>query len=83
MPFWPRWEVTRSVCAFVVAAEGGDFDNFRPEHHVRQAETAPNQTAVAEQLTHLIRRGAGRHVKIFWFFAQQQVAYATADEPAS
>jgi hypothetical protein len=50
----------------MVAAEGRDFDNFRPEH-VRQAETAANQTAVAEQLTHLLRRGVGGDVKIFGF----------------
>jgi hypothetical protein len=55
----------------VVAAEGRDFDNFRPKHHVSQTEAAANQTAVAEQFAHLLRRGAGRHVKIFRFFAQQ------------
>jgi hypothetical protein len=33
---------------FVVAAEGRHFDNFRPEHHVSQTETAANQTTVAE-----------------------------------
>ena len=64
----------------MVAAEGGDFDDFRPEHHVRQAETTAHQTTVAEQFTHLIRRRAGCHVKIFRFFTKQEVTYATADE---
>ncbi len=67
--------------AFMVAAEGCDFDNFRPEHHVRQAEATTYQAAVAEQLTHLLRRGVGGDVKIFGFFAQQQIAYAAADQP--
>ena len=64
-----------------MATEGSDLNNFRPEHDVREAETAPDQTAVAEQLTHLIRRGVGRDVKIFWLFAKQQVADAAADQP--
>lgn len=51
---------------FVMATEGGDLNDFRPEHHMRQAETSPNQTAVAEQLAYLIRRGVGGNVKIFW-----------------
>ena len=67
--------------SFVMATEGSDLNDFRPEHHVREAETAPDQTAVAEQLTHLIRRGVGRDVKIFWLFAKQQVADAAADQP--
>ncbi len=46
-----------------------------------QAKATANQTAVAEQFTDLIRRGIGRHVKIFWFFAQQQIAYAAANQP--
>lgn len=45
------------------------------------AETSPNQTAVAEQLAYLIRRGVGGNVKIFWLFAKQQVADAAADQP--
>ena len=65
----------------MMAAEGGDFDNFRPEHHVRQAEAAAYQAAVAEQLTDLFRGRIGGDVKIFRFFAQQQIAYAAADQP--
>ena len=49
-----------------MATEGGDLNDFRPEHHMRRAETSPNQTAVAEQLAYLIRRGVGGNVKIFW-----------------
>ena len=67
--------------AFMMAAEGGDFDNFRPEHHVRQAEAAAYQAAVAEQLTDLFRGRISGNVKIFRFFAQQQIAYAAADQP--
>ncbi len=66
---------------FVMTTEGGDLNDFRPEHHMRQAETSPNQTAVAEQLAYLIRRGVGGNVKIFWLFAKQQVADAAADQP--
>lgn len=66
---------------FVMATEGGDLNDFRPEHHMRRAETSPNQTAVAEQLAYLIRRGVGGNVKIFWLFAKQQVADAAADQP--
>lgn len=47
------------------------------------AETSPNQTAVAEQLAYLIRRGVGGNVKIFRLFAKQQVADAAADQPDS
>ncbi len=64
-----------------MAAEGGHFNDFRPEHDVRQAETSPDQTAVAEQLAHLIRRGVGGDVKIFRLFAKQQVADTAADQP--
>lgn len=64
-----------------MATEGGDLNDFRPEHHMRQAETSPNQTAVAEQLAYLIRRGVGGNVKIFRLFAKQQVADAAADQP--
>ncbi|EPF20861.1 hypothetical protein HMPREF0201_00596 [Cedecea davisae DSM 4568] len=45
-----------------------------------KTEAAANQAAVAEQFTNLIRRSAGGDVKIFWFFAQQQVADAAANE---
>ena len=63
-----------------MAAEGGDLNDFRPEHHVRQAEATANQAAVAEQFTYLVRGRAGGDVKIFWFLAQQQVANAAADQ---
>ncbi|MNV70258.1 hypothetical protein D3C71_1632110 [compost metagenome] len=64
----------------MVATEGGNLDDFRPEHHVRQAETAAHQAAVTEQLAHLLRRGVGGDVEIFRFFAQQQVTYTAADQ---
>jgi len=62
----------------MMTTEGRHFDNLRPEHHVREAETATHQAAVAEELAHLIRRGVGSDIKIFWFFAQQQVAHPAA-----
>jgi hypothetical protein len=34
-----------------VGAEGRDLDDLAAEHHVRQAEAAADQPAVAEQLT--------------------------------
>ncbi len=66
---------------FVMTAKGGDFNDFRPEHDVGQAETAANQAAVAEQLAYLIRRGVGGDVEIFRLFAKQQIAHTTADKP--
>ena len=65
----------------MVTTKGGDFNNFRAKHDVRQTETAANKTAIAEQLAHLVRRRIGCDVKIFRFFAEQKVTDATADQP--
>ncbi|MNE74882.1 hypothetical protein D3C80_1709930 [compost metagenome] len=64
----------------MVAAEGGNLNDFRPEHHVRQTETAADQATVAEQLAHLVRRGVGGDVEIFRLFAEQQVTHAATDQ---
>jgi len=54
----------------VVTTEGGDLDDFRPKHHVRQTEAAAHQTAVAEQFAYLLRRGVGGDVEVFRFLFQ-------------
>ena len=48
---------------------------------MRQAEATAYQATVAEQLTDLFRGRIGGDVKIFRLFAQQQIAYAAADQP--
>ncbi len=47
---------------------------------MRQTEATPDQTTVAEQLTHLFWRGVGGDVKVLGLFTQQQVANATAHQ---
>ncbi len=71
-----------AVAAAVVAvgAEGGDLDDLAAEHHVRQAEAAADQPAVAEQLLDLLRRGVGGHVEILGPPPHQQVADGAADQ---
>ena len=62
------------------ATEGRDFDNIRAEHNVSQTETAADQTAVAEQFSHFVRRGIGRDIEIFGFALQQQITDTAADQ---
>ncbi len=63
-----------------VGAEGRDLDDLAAEHHVRQAEAAADQPAVAEQLFDLLRRGIGGHVEILGPPPYQQVADGAADQ---
>ena len=63
-----------------VGTEGGDLDDLAPEHHMRQAEAAADQAAVAELLAHLLGRGVGGHVEILGVAADQQVSHGAADQ---
>src|SRR5690606_17611659 len=57
-----------------VGAERGHLDDLAPEHHVRQPEAAPDQTAIAEQRLHLLRGGVGGDVEVLGLEPHQQVA---------
>jgi len=60
--------------------EGRDLDDLAAELHVRKAEAAADQPAVAKRLTHLLRAGVGGDVEVLGFAAQKQIAYPTADQ---
>ena len=62
------------------APKSRNLDDFRAEHHMRQAEATADQAAVAEQVLHLVRGGAGGHVEVLRRQAQQQIAHGTADQ---
>jgi hypothetical protein len=65
-------------------AEGGDFDEFVVlEKNMSQAESAPDQPGIAEELTNLLRMGVCGHIKVLGGFAQQQIAYASPNEIGS
>src|SRR3546814_10464172 len=66
------------VCSSDLGAEGGDLDDLAAEHHVRQAETAADQAAVAEQVLDLFRRGAGGDVEVLGMAADHRVAHGAA-----
>ena len=66
--------------AATVGAEGRDFDDLAAVHHVRQAEAAADQAAVAEQALDLLRGGAGGHVEILGRAADQQVAHSATHQ---
>ncbi len=65
----------------MMTTESCHFDNFRAKHDMGQTETATNQTTVTKQFSHLIWRGVSRDIKIFRLFAQQKIAYASANQP--
>ena len=46
-------------------AERRDFDDLAAEEHMRETEPPADQTAVAEQLAHLLRQRVGGDVEIF------------------
>src|SRR5262249_28371175 len=62
------------------AAERRDLDDFLAEDDVGEAEAAPDQAAVAEQLADFLGCGAGRDVEVLRVAAEQQVAHRAADE---
>ena len=65
----------------MMTAESRHFDNFWAEHDMGQTETATDQATVTKQFAHLIRRCVSGDIKIFRFFAQQKIAYTTANQP--
>ncbi|EKY03479.1 hypothetical protein HMPREF9120_02682 [Neisseria sp. oral taxon 020 str. F0370] len=62
------------------AAEGGDFDGFRADLDVDDAEAAADDAAAAEEGAHFFGRGVGGDVEVFRFGADQQVAHRAADD---
>lgn len=60
--------------------EGRDLDDLATKLHMRKAEAAADQPAVAKRLTHLLRAGVGSDIEVLGFAAQQQIAYPTADQ---
>jgi len=66
----------------VSGTESGDLDNLAPETDVCQAETAPDQAAIPEQMPDFIRGRIGGHVKILGFTSQQQVTHPAPNQKA-
>ena len=67
------------LCIVVmVAAEGGDLDNFPPEAHVDDTKAAPDDAGVAEQGVYGFRRGVGGDVEVLGMPSQQQVPDSAA-----
>ena len=68
------------VLHIAAAAKRADFNRFRTHHHMHNLKTPPDNPAAFEHAAHLFRQGVGGHVKIFRRFAQQQIAYCTANQ---
>ena len=60
------------------AAEGGDFNRFRPHHHVHNLKAAADDAAAAEYFAHFFGAGVGGHIEIFRLDAQEQIAHRAA-----
>ena len=71
-----------AVAAAVVArsAKRGDFDDLIAEHDMGEAETPPDQAAIAEQALDVFGRCVRGDVEILRPSAEQQIAYGAADE---
>jgi hypothetical protein len=64
-----------------VATEGCDLDDLAAaEEHVGEAEAAPDDAAVAKQLPHVLRAGAGADVEVLGLAAEEDVAHAATDQ---
>ena len=61
-------------------AEGGDLDDVAPVAHMGDLEAAAHHARASKQSAHLLRRGAGGHIKVLGLGAKQQVADAAADQ---
>ena len=70
------------VVVGAVGTEGGDLDDLAPIDHMRQAEAAADQAAIAEQRLDLLRGGVGGDIEILGLDPGQQVAHRTADQVA-
>jgi len=62
--------------------KGRDFNNLPPKAHMRQPEAPTNQATVIKELTHLYRRGIGRHIKILRLPTEQQITHTAAHQIA-
>jgi hypothetical protein len=63
---------------FIIAAEGGDFHHFASHAHMHYLKAATNDARTAEQASDLFRFGAGGHIEILGFTAEQEIAHTTA-----
>ena len=72
------------VSAVEVRTEGGDFDHLvvaaAAVDHVHDAKAPADDEGAAEQVFHLLGRGAGGDVKVLRTQAEQQVANRTAHD---
>src|SRR5262249_38390926 len=66
-------------CRGAGSSEGSTLHDPPPKKHVRQANPAPDQPAVTEQLSDLLGLRIGRAVKILGLDADQQVTDAPAN----
>ena len=64
----------------VIGAEGRNFNDFAAKVDMHQLETTTDDSRIAKFGAHLLGRGAGGDVKVFWRDIEQHVAYATADQ---
>ena len=62
----------------VMAAKGGDLDDFPAEAHVDDAETPADDAGIAKQGMHGLGGGIGGDIKVLGVTAQQQVAHGAA-----
>ena len=72
-------------CAVIIKVgrpESGNLHDLIAEADMGEPETAPDQPAVAEQLSYLLGRSVRHYVKVLWFPSQQQIAHATPDQVA-
>ncbi len=52
-------------------AKGRHFDDFLAEMHMREAEAAADEAAVAEQAAHFLGQRVGGHIEVFGGDPQQ------------
>ena len=64
---------------FVQGAEGGDFNQFLPHHHMHNLEASPDDAGAAATTAHLFRCGVRGDIKIFRVAIQQEVAHGTTN----
>ena len=62
----------------IATAIGGDFNGFRPRHHMHDAKTATNDAAAFENSPHFFWGRIGGNVKILGRQTHHQVAHTTA-----
>ena len=68
------------VAAVARAAKRRNFDDLAAEAHMREAEPPADQAGVAEKLPDLLGVGIRDDIEVLRVHAEQQVAYAAADD---